>query len=340
MASLQPGKRERGFTLIELLVVIAIIAVLIGLLVPAVQKVRESANRIKCSNNLHQFGLACHMYHDTNGVFPSGAVQSSWGVNKGSWLIYTLPYMEQDNLFRLLPDMNTPGVDSMAEAEKLGILPVKLPYGRCPSDDFQFGNPLLSSYMASAGPMLGLNNCGFDPFDQYSNGVAFGWGYLPTPSFTDTGNGSPGSDSTPGMFGRENQQIRIADVTDGLTNTLLIGECLPQQNGEMSDDLDLTHLISPGAGHRAWYVFDGGNGYGSTIVPINYRTDSRDPTMCNPPDRHYQNWALCFGFKSNHPGGANFVFGDGSVHFITQSIDTRTFQLLGCRNDGQVFTLP
>src|SRR5438874_9891675 len=96
--------RHRGFTLIELLVVIAIIAVLIGLLLPAVQKVREAANRMKCANNLKQFGIACHLYHDTNKVFPPGAKTIPYlQGDKGSWLVLTLPYMEQDVLFQQFP---------------------------------------------------------------------------------------------------------------------------------------------------------------------------------------------------------------------------------------------
>jgi prepilin-type N-terminal cleavage/methylation domain-containing protein/prepilin-type processing-associated H-X9-DG protein len=365
-----------AFTLVELLVVIAIIGVLIALLLPAVQKVREAANRIKCSNNLKQLGLACHNYHDVYEVFPRGNI-GAWQFDHGSWMFTTLPYMEQANLYQqviALPDSST-GVPyddprwHMETAVFHGLLPKKLPYTRCPSDDYDVDNPEYSSYIGSQGPQCNDGSCNprADPFQINCNGLVGGvqadsvsyplippqypgytsstvWGSTQvaahcrgmfcrgcTPqsgsnACTDTGN--PGG-----------PRIRIADVLDGTTNTIMIGETLVAQ-------CEYQRFGNP------W----GWAGYntvqqGQTIQPINWPIDVRpnqpgwngscasscpgvDPAHC------IWNWHVTWGFKSNHPGGANFCFADGSVHFITETIDMKTYQYLGCRDDGQVVILP
>src|SRR5262249_6714007 len=120
-------------------------------------------------------------------------------------------------------------------------------------------------------------------------------------------------------------QINMASATDGTSNTFLVGETLPYEHDHLPWD--------------NWYAFNGGMSHCTTIIPINYRSD-QNASWCSPVDQYRGNWNISWGFKSKHSGGANFVMVDGSVHFVSQSIDHRIYQLLGCRNDGIGFPNP
>lgn len=124
------------------------------------------------------------------------------------------------------------------------------------------------------------------------------------------------------MFNRWGAPITMAMVTDGLSNTILVGESLPKHHDHLQGN--------------DWWYFNGGASHCSTIVPINQPSDGAN--CCDGKRYCPSNWSTSWGFKSNHSGGANFLFGDGSVHFLKQSIDMRTYQLLGCRDDGQAAT--
>jgi prepilin-type processing-associated H-X9-DG protein len=238
--------------------------------------------------------------------------------------------MEQDNLFKAIPALNVPERNSIAEAGKAGVLPIQLPYGHCPSDGDglpRFG----SNYVGSTGPQcLSPSLCGYDPFAQFCNRPD--WGYAASPGFGDTLD----SGQLRGLFSRLGGfPVNFPMVTDGLSNTLMIGESPIKEHAHL---FIATEQWMMDTGKIGWAAADGGTAIGSTIIPINYPIVSSD--SCDPPERSVNNWSVSEGFKSKHPGGANFAFADGSVHFLQQTIDMRTYQLLGCRNDGQVFNSP
>jgi prepilin-type N-terminal cleavage/methylation domain-containing protein/prepilin-type processing-associated H-X9-DG protein len=355
--------RRRAFTLIELLVVIAIIAILIGLLVPAVQKVREAAARAQCQNNLKQLALACLNYESARKYLPRGneyppSSNLTNGDNGGSWLFVSLPFMEQEPLYNKIRAAGT-----LSKAVATGVMPFVAPFTRCPSDGFDLGNGFLCNYVGSSGPQCNntpSGNCDTPIFQKYCNGVAQnqnGPAVPPTlnprtyPGYDASATwGSPTVSGQPlaasllrGMFARGGTKLHMADVTDGTSNTILLGEILP----EFSEFQRYTSL--------GWV---GGNdiSQGQTIQPINWPIDriplpgpaaySANCTQTGAgacpsgPTHCMWNWHVTWGFRSWHQGGANFAFVDGSVHFISQDIDHQVYQYLGCRNDNQPVTLP
>jgi prepilin-type N-terminal cleavage/methylation domain-containing protein/prepilin-type processing-associated H-X9-DG protein len=342
--------KGRAFTLIELLVVIAIIGVLVGLLLPAVQKVREAANRMKCQNNLKQLALAIHGYHDVNGTIPPGGYQNptwtgggswsgqgGWQQDKGSFHLYILPHMEQDNLFKQVAafDLYTPNVDTITRAITAKVLPTAtLPYHRCPSDGEQEGKCNHSNYVGNGGTQDfsgSWSSCAFDPFSPlYCDGSKM------TPPHNWTCYGADN-----GMFeyviGPPRKPHNIADVSDGTSNTFVLGEIILNSNTYQQC------WDKPAGVFRGCWSSDGGFTITTSTIPLNYPTTtlSQTPQQCVPdPKTNPYNLAVSAGFRSRHTGGVNFAFMDGSIRFVSQTIDQVTLIRLSVRNDGEPVTLP
>ncbi|GIW78762.1 MAG: prepilin-type N-terminal cleavage/methylation domain-containing protein [Gemmatales bacterium] len=324
--------RRHAFTLVELLVVIAIIGVLIGLLLPAVQKVREASNRLSCQNNLKQLELALHNYHDAIGNFPMASeIPSMYGPSP---LVYILPYIEQQNVYNMYDFQGHSGasIGRTPTNDKAGAVRPKILL--CPSE-------------TQRGEMtqLGWTNyhCNYGTWVY-----ARGWDGVFGPNFWAGGKPSPGI-------------IRIDDITDGTSNTASLAEVVngpyvsSAPKSQLADcyefgSLPTTNLASarnallardwqsasiPWGGswrYRGYPWREGSiwrNGYNHLLPPN---------ATCWRVNNDW--WQLVTPATSYHPGGVNVAFADGSVRFVSQTVDPNVWTAAGSRNGGEGYPPP
>lgn len=327
-------KKRTGFTLVELLVVIAIIGILVGLLLPAVQAAREAARRMQCSNNLKQLGLACMNYESAHRRLPpahvwprtvaaQNSLQESWG-----WTVLVMPFMEQNPLFNQLRVTERSLADFLAVAtpEQFALLQQDIGAYRCPSDTEDSEAKTFRHWGGGWGTQQG-------GWGNWESGLT---NYI---SNRGTRNFWQAVNDTHGVF-MEMKSIRLADVTDGTSNTIMVGE----RDSKYGRAATWPGTRNPtGSWARGIYM------HTATVrPPIN-------STFANP---NSNSQGVRTGFSSLHTGGAQFCYVDGSVHFISENIDSRpdtdggcsiwnvtpcepthgTYERLGRRNDNFVVT--
>lgn len=298
--------RRRGFTLIELLVVIAIIAILIALLLPAVQQAREAARRSQCKNYLKQMGLALHSYHNTFNTMPPGWMGvlngnlAPDGENGFGWGAMLLPYLDQSPLYNQL-DFHRPIDDnSMGTYNNRTLVGTALPVFRCPSDPTREKFPVndRNSMPIALATTSYRAVFGTDPIEGCAN-----------PPGTAPVNAS-GQCMSDGMF-FHNSKIRFADVSDGTSNTLMIGEC---------------QAYIDRVSNTAFYGTWGG------VLPEVPGAASR----VLGHSEHAPNASIhADDFSSKHEGGVQFILADGHARFISDSIDLSVYQGLSTRSSGE-----
>lgn len=308
---------RNAFTLVELLVVIAIIGILVGLLLPAVQAAREAARRMQCSNNLKQFGLAMHNYESAIRRFPASFYRA-WPTSTGGtfgtpgwgWGTMILPYIEQSSLYNSL-NVGTTVLDGRIPAVKL-LGQTRLPGFRCPSDsggalNANRANFATSNYIAVFGAL-------YDQGAATPGGLVYG---------SQVGVGT-------GVFS-PNSQTRFNDISDGTSNTVMIGEMCYGPNG-VKDSTGTLRQYNGGV----WI----GNYIDTTTSNVSVQL-----SLCgfsagaNVRFRRLNTPDSSNAFSSAHTGGGQFVLADGSVHFISQNMDGVMIDRIADRADGQVVAL-
>jgi prepilin-type N-terminal cleavage/methylation domain-containing protein len=299
------GRRNWGFTLVELLVVIAIIGVLIALLLPAVQSAREAARRLQCANNLKQLGLAVHTYHDAHqsipisiSPWPGEAPNFEFPRSGKGWLVAILPQIEQQAMYDQFDFtgefFSSRGIKNRVNDQLLGT---QLPAIVCPSDQSSRDRNLWTKMFQMEDRTVALTN-----YKGVIGDTRMGGGSSAFPGTEpDCHNTSPCN----GSFWRNSfaNSIRFPDYVDGLSQTFIIGEDVPEHNY-----------------HSAWAYSNGD--YSSCHVPLNYFPEPPDPAF----------WPNAIAFKSRHTGGGHFALGDASVHFIAEGIEHPIYRAYATRD--------
>lgn len=356
-------RTARGFTLVELLVVIAIIGILVALLLPAVQAAREAARRSQCTNNLKQLGLAVLNHESTVGRFPRNeqvVTRIAGGREErrdlASHLVMLSPYMEEANLYGKIdldPKARLVPGDQLVDGVPLRQLP--LAPLRCPSDaktgfqpadgivawaGLRIGPVAVTSYAGSIGSqvMESFSGCnmrasnivpaGGGRYDLDNDGEDwFNTTSTMKPPCNGAGKGNIRSDCAvpkhiSGPFARSNWAASIREIEDGTSNTIAMGEVRPSSSG-------FQWINGWTRSEGLWFA---------TTAPLNYVTDPEEVKAAGLTGR-CRDWEndfnVAMGFKSRHPGGVNFVFCDGSVHFLQDDLDYTTYQRLGARSDSE-----